>query len=167
MWSFGVVLYQLLTGRHLFTDTDPQVLVKRQGQVGERLTALDIPPALRELLNGCLQCNQRQRFTALQALKSPLFNKWSIVRGTWHCLQPIQKAEHWYLQRLTVDPITQAMVVRLVGLCSNLKESTIIACAAISIMLLRNTWPIVPGYTPGDLRQAVQIVCQELRCAFY
>jgi serine/threonine protein kinase len=169
MWSYGVILYQLFTGQHLFTETKPPLLLHcQQYQLTERLTCLAATHGdLVTLITGCLQCVPSARLTALQALALPIFRQWPRSEGSWYSPPARQVAQHWYLEQLRTDEITTRLIYQLVTRCTNRREPTIIACAAIAIMLLRNTWPTVPGYSPSDLRAEVQAVCLDLRCAFY
>jgi serine/threonine protein kinase len=168
MWSYGVILYHMFTGRHLFTETEPNALLQCQRtQLVERLLLPGANSELTELLTGCLQCDPNLRFSASYALTFPVFRDWQVPVGSWPVPAPRQAAQHWYLERLQVDDITRNLIYQLVERCNNLKEATVIACSAIAVMLLRNTWPVVPGYLPGELRQVIQEVCQSLQCAFY
>ena len=168
MWSYGVILYQLFTGQHLFTETEPSALLHlQQTQLAARLAIINRTTEVGALIYDCLQYTSSQRLCAHQALNLPLFRKWTLAEGSWN--EPVAKQVpiHWYLESLRVDDLTRQLIEQLVARCTNLREDTIIACSAIAIMLLCNTWPIIPGYSPMDLRHAIQGVCLELQCAFY
>ena len=63
IWSFGVILYELLTGFTLFTGetvTDVLASVVRHEPEWDR-----IPPKLRRLLRACLQREPKQRLQAI------------------------------------------------------------------------------------------------------
>ena len=63
IWAFGVVLYEMLTGRRLFEGelvTDVLASVLRKEIDFERLPA-DVPVAMRQLLRRCLERNPKNR----------------------------------------------------------------------------------------------------------
>ncbi|HVL65987.1 MAG TPA: protein kinase [Vicinamibacterales bacterium] len=63
IWAFGVVLYEMLTGRPLFTGahvSDLLASVLRDGPQWDALPS-DTPPAVRRLLHRCLRKDPRER----------------------------------------------------------------------------------------------------------
>jgi len=63
IWSFGVVLYEMLTGRRLFegeltTDVLAQVITR---EIDLAALQREVPPAIRRLLRQCLQRNPKNR----------------------------------------------------------------------------------------------------------
>jgi Tol biopolymer transport system component len=71
VWAFGCVLFEMLTGGRAFegevvSETLANVL---KGEPDWRLLPGDTPPAVRLLLNGCLERNPRQRLGDLSAAR--------------------------------------------------------------------------------------------------
>ena len=67
IWAFGVVLYEMLSGRRLFTGettSDTLAAVIRAEPEWNALPA-NIPPAIRSLLRRCLNKDPRQRLQAI------------------------------------------------------------------------------------------------------
>jgi serine/threonine protein kinase len=171
MWSYGVLVFQLLSGRHLFTETEPlQLLRCQQTQLESRLSALAVSLELRALLRGCLQDSPSERWSARQALESSAFTLYALGAapvGNWSVRSHRGTGEHWYLHKLQLDTHTQELAGRLVAKLERVTDAKVVACSAIAVMLLQNVWPVVPTYTPETLRLEVQSVCSELHCAFY
>src|SRR5262249_13164611 len=63
IWAFGVVLYEMLTGRRLFQGED---LTETLASVVKEHPSLDAAPRrVRKLLEACLQKDPRQRLQAI------------------------------------------------------------------------------------------------------
>jgi serine/threonine protein kinase len=86
VWAAGVMLYQLLTGRFPFWDTDLRGLnrinprkILEDVKVGHVLLDVDACASLsddvKDLIRGMLQRDASQRLTAEQALQHPWFQK--------------------------------------------------------------------------------------------
>ena len=63
IWSFGVVFYELLTGKHLFKGDDIAEILA--GVVKEQPDLSDAPPRMRKLLQACLQKDPRKRLESI------------------------------------------------------------------------------------------------------
>ena len=63
IWSFGVVLFEMLSGERLFTgDSVPETLAGvLKTEIGFDALRADTPPAVRRLLRRCLQRKRKQR----------------------------------------------------------------------------------------------------------
>ncbi len=63
IWAFGVVLYEMLTGRRLFEgDSVPETLAGvLKSDIDLAALPEDLPPAIRRLLRRCLERNPRKR----------------------------------------------------------------------------------------------------------
>jgi len=75
IWAFGVILYELLTGRPPFSaDTIPQVcaLVLHGTAAAARLVRPDVPLMLEEIIHRCLQKEPRHRFAHIGELATYL-----------------------------------------------------------------------------------------------
>src|SRR6185369_14138900 len=63
IWAFGVVLHEMMTGRHLFTaDTIPETLAHVMTRVADLDTLPDTTPRrVRELIARCLEKDPKNR----------------------------------------------------------------------------------------------------------
>lgn len=73
LWSFGMMLYELATGRGYFDGKTPLVITKLLEQGPEVELDLVENPQLRDLIKQCLQLNPRSRPNILQVLLHPYF----------------------------------------------------------------------------------------------
>jgi serine/threonine protein kinase len=81
IWAFGVVLYEMLTGKSAFQGEDVSVTLASVITSDANLTLLppDIHPRVREVVNRCLQRDMRKRYSGIgdaryeieQALSDP------------------------------------------------------------------------------------------------
>jgi Tol biopolymer transport system component len=67
IWAFGVVLYEMLTGRPLFPGETVSDILANVLKSDIELTALpgDTPPAIRTLVRRCLERDRKQRLQAI------------------------------------------------------------------------------------------------------
>jgi len=67
IWSFGVVLYEMLTGKQTFTgDTVSDVLAAvLRSDIDLNALPGDVPPAIRQILRRCLARDRTQRLQAI------------------------------------------------------------------------------------------------------
>jgi len=67
IWSFGVVLYEMLTGKQTFTgDTVSDVLAAvLRSDIDLNSLPADVPPAIRQLLRRCLTRDRKQRLQSI------------------------------------------------------------------------------------------------------
>ena len=84
IWAFGVVLFEMLTGRHLYegetaSDTIAQILTQ-EPQI-DRLPATT-PPAVRRILRRCLQKDPRLRFQSAGDIRIELEEVLADPAGT-------------------------------------------------------------------------------------
>ena len=85
IWAFGVVFYELLTGRKLFEADD----------VTETLAAVvlrhpeweDVPPEVRRLLKKCLEKDPKKRLRDIGDV-------WELLEESGTGLQPVQAFFH-------------------------------------------------------------------------
>ena len=87
IWSFGVVLFEMLTGRRLFTgETSTDIIAAVLTRDPDWSTLPETtPPRLRELLKKCLERNPKQRLHDIGDARLELdeksgFNVWSDTR---------------------------------------------------------------------------------------
>jgi serine/threonine protein kinase len=74
IFSFGVVLLEMLTGENPFFDSDP--IVTMYNIIHKEVTlGLDVPPALREIVQKALQKDRRCRYQDFMEIKKDL---WTI-----------------------------------------------------------------------------------------
>ena len=67
IWAFGVVLYEMLTGRRAFEGGDVSELIASVLKIDPDLSALpaDVSPSVRRLLRRCLEKDPRKRLSAI------------------------------------------------------------------------------------------------------
>jgi Tol biopolymer transport system component len=90
LWAFGCVLYEMLTGRRPFDgeDVSDTLALVLKGSPDWSALPLDTPPAIRTLVERCLERERRHRVasasTALYALSdaSAADDRWSTGRGS-------------------------------------------------------------------------------------
>lgn len=78
LWSCGVILYTILSGRYPFYDEDEQTIYKlvKQGALHLDDTAWsNISPEAKDLVTRLLEKDPTKRYTAVQALAHPWFTK--------------------------------------------------------------------------------------------
>lgn len=83
IWAFGVVLFEMLTGRTLFrgeTTTEILAAVIKDDIALDRLPP-DVPPAVRRLLARCLERDPRQRLRDIGEARIVLADPASIATG--------------------------------------------------------------------------------------
>jgi serine/threonine protein kinase len=87
MWSFGMLLYEMATGRGYFDGKTPVAITKilKDGPTIE-LDDVEINGQLRDLMRQCLQLNPRKRPNIAQVLLHPYFLTSGI--GPWSFFQP-------------------------------------------------------------------------------
>jgi Tol biopolymer transport system component/predicted Ser/Thr protein kinase len=121
LFSFGCVLYELLSGRRAFAGPTATSVI---GAILEREpTQLDVPPAIARVVRTCLAKDREQRFQNALDLKRSL--EWSV--------EPHQRAG----ARITFTALLAAACVVLVS--------------GLIFVLLRNTSPSQAQYTATRL----------------
>jgi serine/threonine protein kinase len=67
IWAFGVVLFEMLTGRRAFEGEDISVTLANVIKESPPWHALasDVPPSLRRLLRRCLEIDTKKRLSAM------------------------------------------------------------------------------------------------------
>ena len=81
IWSCGVVLYLLVTGKYPFNGKDQKEIIRniKEGRFSFPEDIIDkLSNELRDLIKNCLQTNPAKRLSAKEALKHPIFNKYKI-----------------------------------------------------------------------------------------
>jgi serine/threonine-protein kinase len=67
IWAFGVVLYEMLTGRRAFQGDDISITLAAvlKDEVAWKALPADLPPSLRRLLRRCLDKDPKRRLSAI------------------------------------------------------------------------------------------------------
>ncbi|KAL3908977.1 MAG: hypothetical protein SGILL_008273, partial [Bacillariaceae sp.] len=75
IWSFGMLAYELGTGRSFFAKKQPAHIMKQLGQgfTPPNVDAAIEDPKLCDLINKCLHMDPKQRLTASQIVNHPYF----------------------------------------------------------------------------------------------
>src|SRR5262249_44940988 len=71
VWSFGCVMYEMLTGRRAFGGEDVSDVLAAVIRGEPDWTALpaDVPPSARTLIGGCLQKDRRERIADISSVR--------------------------------------------------------------------------------------------------
>ena len=74
IWSFGVVLFEMLTGQQAFADEDVSMTLSKvlQREPDFDLLPSDVPPRVQQALKVCLQKDPRQRVRDIAAIRLAL-----------------------------------------------------------------------------------------------
>jgi Tol biopolymer transport system component/predicted Ser/Thr protein kinase len=83
IWAFGVVLYEMLTGRRAFEGEDISITLASVLKEDVRWDALpaDLPPALHRLLRRCLERDPRRRLSSIGDARLELDERDEEPRG--------------------------------------------------------------------------------------
>ena len=112
IWSFGVLLYEMLTGKQTFTgDTVSDVLAAvLRSDIDLNAVPGDVPPVIRQLLRRCLARDRKRRLQAIgdariaieECLENPAVQVESAVRPSTTVGRPLwQRALPWVLLAIT------------------------------------------------------------------
>jgi serine/threonine protein kinase len=171
MWSLGVIMYQMFSGKYPFVSTEANTLMHEQRLLQARLN-ISGQPNLSMLIRWCLELNPTKRITAMEALQLDTFRGWNRPVGRWKEANLVKSLTDLTLLRqlVLIDGSIVAETLRLacdlVQRCSIHDRTTITACCTLATILLQNTTPATVVVSPV-LRQSVLKVCDELQYRFY
>ena len=120
IWSFGVVLFEMLTGRRLFsgeTSSDILAAVLTRDPDWTSLPATT-PPRLRELLRKCLERNPKQRLHDIGDARLELDEKSGIHLWSEPKLEPARAPRRAWLSGLAVGATLTALIAALGAMMS-------------------------------------------------
>jgi eukaryotic-like serine/threonine-protein kinase len=109
IWAFGVVLYELLTGKRLFQGEDVTETLAAVVMKEPELSAA--PPAVRRMLQKCLEKDPKKR-PRVSALRLPLYLRSStsgsrparpILSRAWNSHCPSKPLTKWSFRRTAVS----------------------------------------------------------------
>jgi len=75
MWSYGMLLFELATGKGYFDGKSPVQITRalNADDIEIDISDADIDPKLRDLIKSCLQVNPKSRPSIVQVLLHPYF----------------------------------------------------------------------------------------------
>jgi len=124
IWSFGVVLYEMLTGKQTFTgDTVSDVLAAvLRSDIDLNALPREVPPPIRQLLGRCLTRDRKRRIQSIGdvriAIEEYLENPTTQVQtGVW---QPVAIASRPLWQRVLPWLLLAAAAAVAIGLAAAL-----------------------------------------------
>jgi serine/threonine-protein kinase len=127
IWSFGVVLYEMLTGKQTFTgDTVSDVLAAvLRSDIDLNALPREVPPAIRQLLRRCLTRDRKRRVQSIGdariAIEEYLENpQTQVTTGVW---QPVATVSRPLWQRILPWALLAAALAVAVGLAAALWRS--------------------------------------------
>ncbi|GIL86941.1 hypothetical protein Vretimale_15526 [Volvox reticuliferus] len=98
VFSFGVILYELVTGKEPWEDLNPMQVVGAVGFSGRRMSLpTELDPAVTELINRCWVTSPKERPSFSQILAT--MTAWSELRPTAAVMQQQQEAAKARQQR--------------------------------------------------------------------
>jgi serine/threonine protein kinase/Tol biopolymer transport system component len=114
IWAFGVVIYELLTGKRLFEGED---LTETLASVVKEHPSLDaVPIRVRRLLESCLQKDPRKRLQSIGDMRL-------LVDGVHETVTSPQSRARWLWQALATFAIAGLAVLALVHFREPARES--------------------------------------------
>jgi eukaryotic-like serine/threonine-protein kinase len=119
VWSFGAVLYEMLTGRRAFdgddvSDTMASVL---KSEPDWSIVAADVPPAVVSLMKGCLVKDRRQRVSDISIAKFVLkdLSAMGVVGSAGVPVAPVAGRSRWtQVLAIAIAVISTALIVGIV-----------------------------------------------------
>jgi serine/threonine protein kinase/Tol biopolymer transport system component len=124
IWAFGVVLYELLTGRRLFkgeTPSDILAAVLREEPDLDRVPA-GTSPRVRRLLRRCLERDPSRRLQAIGEARIILEDERSgapdpdALPLAEHAASPVPRHHSWLPWAIAVAAVAAAIVLGVIGL---------------------------------------------------
>jgi serine/threonine-protein kinase len=152
IWSFGVVLYELLTGASPFgRKTTAETLAQVIGsQPDQSLVPPDTPPNVRHLIRRCLEKDQRRRLQHMGDVRIELEDTLAgklAVTGAYNAEHPAAKADAGLRLRLTVGALALAVLAGLAGwfLAQRSSSGASFGAVRLSIVFLERPAPTILG----------------------
>ena len=138
IFSFGTVLYEMLTGRQPFQgDTAPDVLASViVRDVDFNAIPANLNPRLRELIERCLEKNPKKRWQAIGDVRAEI--ETILVAGTMHAIP--QVVSHYHSTRAMAAAVVAASTLTGIAVWY-LKPPP----AASSQAVVRFDFPLPPG----------------------
>jgi serine/threonine-protein kinase len=145
VWAFGVVLYEMLTGRRAFDGDDISITLASvlKEDVSWQALPADLPVPVRRLLRRCLEKDPKRRLSAIGDARLELDEALSPLDGTGAA------------QASAPAPVVAAVVVPAWRRALPWAVAGALGVALVSALVARAPWRSTPAATPRRLLASI------------
>ena len=117
IWAFGVVLYEMLTGKRLFTgETGSDVLAGvLKTEIDLKTLPAQTPPAIRRLLRGCLERNPKNRLHDIADARIAIDEASLAGEPETEAMPAVRRGQGWLPWVSAAASLAVAVLALLVG----------------------------------------------------